>query len=79
MGTAAETRPVEAQFQDEFYPVCYYVLDKTVYLTSEWTGSTSSGRIDFQIKAVRWAIECCRGSDRLDETHLQIPTRWALS
>lgn len=62
LGPAAESRPLEAQFQDEFYRACYLLLDRFVYLTPEWTG-----RAYFQIKSVGWAIECLRDGDRLDE------------
>ena len=66
----AEIRPVEAQYQDEFYRACFYTLGRQVHLTSEWTRSSGNGRVDFQIKAVKWAIECVREGDRLKE-HIQ--------
>jgi hypothetical protein len=59
-------RPVEAQFQDEFYRACYTIL-KGIYLTSEWSGRESGGSVDFQIKCQKWAIECVREGDRLQE------------
>lgn len=67
LGPAAESRPLEAQYQDEFYRACYVALGRTVYLTPEWTGKASSGRVDFQIKSVGWAIECVRDGDGLNE------------
>jgi hypothetical protein len=67
LGPGAETRPLEAQYQDEFYRACYVVLDHIVYLTPEWTGKVASGRVDFQVKSVGWAIEFLRDGDRLDE------------
>jgi hypothetical protein len=38
-----------------------------VYLTSEWSGSSLVGRIDFRIKDVKWVIECVRDGDEIDE------------
>src|SRR4051794_31286783 len=64
LGTAGKV--MEAQYHDEFYRACYVLLGNHVYLTSEWSGS-SSGRVDFQIKPVRWAIECVRDGDRIEE------------
>ena len=66
----AEIRPVEAQYQDEFYRACFYTLGRQVHLTSEWTGSPGNGRVDFQIKAVKWGIECVREGNKLKE-HIQ--------
>src|SRR2546421_11102282 len=34
-GAGAVARPMEAQYQDEFYRACYVVLDYHIYLTSE--------------------------------------------
>ena len=67
LSAAAEIRPVEAQYQDELYRACYITLGHNVHLTSEWTGSLTSGRVDFQIKSVKWAIECVREADRLEQ------------
>jgi len=59
-------RPVEAQFQDEFYRACYTLLGD-IYLTSEWSGKGLGGSVDFQIKSQKWAIECVREGDRLEQ------------
>jgi hypothetical protein len=67
LGTGAIVRPVEAQFQDELYKACFSVLDNNAYLTSEWTGKSKCGRVDFRIKSIKWAIDCVRNSDRLGE------------
>jgi hypothetical protein len=66
-GPAALPRPLEAQYQNELYRACYAELGGYVYLTSEWTGTALSGRVDFQIKSVKWAIECVREGKNLEE------------
>ena len=65
IGSGAINRPLEAQYQDEFYRACHSELN--VYLTSEWSGSSLVGRIDFRIKEMKWVIECVREGDRIDE------------
>ena len=65
IGPGAINRPLEAQYQDEFYRACYSELG--VYLTSEWSGSSLVGRVDFHIKDVKWVIECVRDGDKIDE------------
>jgi hypothetical protein len=65
LGPGAVTRPLEAQYQDEFYRACHSRLN--VCLTSEWSGSSLVGRIDFRIKDVKWVIECVREGDRIEE------------
>jgi len=57
---------VEAQYQDEFYRACYSLLGN-IYLSSEWSGKEKSGRVDFLLKSQRWAIECVRDGNRLEE------------
>ena len=37
LGPGAQPRPVEAQYQDEFYRACYALL-ANIYLSSEWSG-----------------------------------------
>src|SRR5437762_3265664 len=37
------------------------------HLISEWTAKPKGGRVDFQIKSVKWAIECVRNRDELEE------------
>ena len=67
LSVGAVKRPLEAQYQDEFYRACYEVLDGNAYLTSEWAGDSSRGQVDFQIKSVKWAIECVREGNDLDD------------
>ena len=65
IGPGAVTRPLEAQYQDEFYRACHSVLN--INLTSEWSGSSLVGRVDFRIKDMKWVIECVRDGDKIDE------------
>ena len=66
LGAGLVAPPVEAQYQDEFYRACWEVLGN-IYITSEWLGQLSAGRVDFQIKSVGWAIECLRDGNGLNE------------
>lgn len=66
-GAGVVERPVEAQYQDEFYRACYTVLNNYVHLTSEWAGRPFRGRVDFRVNSVKWAIECVREGDRLED------------
>ena len=58
---------MEAIYQHEFSRACYLILGCNLFLTPEWKSLSSNGRVDFQIKSVKWAIECVREGDRLDE------------
>ena len=64
LGPGAELRPVETQYQDEFYRACYVLL-KGIYLSSEWSGKGKDGHVDFLVKSQKWAIECVGDGDRL--------------
>ena len=66
LGPGAQPRPLEAQYQDEFYRACYTLLD-TIYLSSEWAGKETGGRVDFQVKSLGWAVECVREGHDLKE------------
>ena len=66
LGPGAQPRPVEAQYQDEFYRACYALLGN-IYLSSEWSGKGKNGSVDFLVKSLGWAIECVRDGDRLEE------------
>ncbi|PLN74690.1 hypothetical protein BDW42DRAFT_181882 [Aspergillus taichungensis] len=69
LASAALPRPVEAQYQDEFYRVFCDVAGRGVPISSEWSG-TSSGRVDFWIPEKKWAIELLRDYNRLED-HLR--------
>ncbi|KAI9768896.1 MAG: hypothetical protein M1839_003850 [Geoglossum umbratile] len=66
LGTGAVPRPVEGRYQDEFYRACVALLGE-VYISSAWSGAGSRGRVDFLVGLQRWAIECTRDGDRLNE------------
>ena len=63
-------KPVESHYQVELYRAFYTVLNKNVYLTSRWGGIPGHGQVGFEIKAMRWWIECVGEGDRLEE-HIQ--------
>ncbi|PYI34045.1 hypothetical protein BP00DRAFT_444152 [Aspergillus indologenus CBS 114.80] len=63
---ASKARPLEAQYQDEFYRQFFTVVGTGVRLSSEWSRS-GKGRVDFYIPDKCWAIEFLRDSDRLAE------------
>ncbi|KAI9781194.1 MAG: hypothetical protein M1839_006302 [Geoglossum umbratile] len=66
LGPGAQLRPLEVQYQDEFYRACYTLLD-TIYLSSEWAGKEPGGPVDFRVKSLGWAIECVREGHDLKE------------
>jgi hypothetical protein len=57
LGAGAIQLPVEAHYQNQFYRACYRILKKKVFLTPEWSGGILKGRIDFYLRAMKWAIE----------------------
>lgn len=67
LGTSAIQKPLEAQYQDEVYRATYEILGKQIHLSSEWSSEGSSGRVDFQVRSMKWAIECVREGDRLQQ------------
>jgi hypothetical protein len=66
LGTGAVLRPIEGRYQDELYRACGALLGE-VYISSEWSMTGSRGRVDFLVGSQRWAIECARDGDRLNE------------
>ncbi|KAL2820673.1 hypothetical protein BJX63DRAFT_280234 [Aspergillus granulosus] len=66
LSSAACYRPVEAQYQDEFYRSFNKVVGRGVPISSEWS-RTRHGRIDFRIPERRWAIELLRDHDEIGE------------
>ncbi|KAL2814334.1 hypothetical protein BJX63DRAFT_203552 [Aspergillus granulosus] len=66
LSSAASYRPVEAQYQDEFYRVFNQVVGRGVPISSEWS-RTGHGRVDFWIKEKQWAIKFLKDHDRVDE------------
>jgi hypothetical protein len=66
LGPGALPQPLEANYKDEFYRACYTLLGD-IYLSSEWSGKEKTGRVDFMVKSRRWAIECVKDGNRLDD------------
>ncbi|GAB1200261.1 hypothetical protein APSETT444_009631 [Aspergillus pseudonomiae] len=66
ISTAAKCRPLEAQYQDEFYRSFSLVVGRGVPICSEWT-RTGDGQVDFYIPGKKWAIELLRDHDRVNE------------
>lgn len=59
-------RPLEAQFQDEWYRAFFSLVGHGVAISSEWS-CAGDGRIDFRIIEPAWGIEILRDGDRLTE------------
>jgi hypothetical protein len=57
--TIAAARPVEAQYQDEFYHAFTSLLGNGVGISSEWSRG-NRGRIDFRILGPKWGVELLR-------------------
>lgn len=66
MSTAARLRPVEAQYQDEFYRAFNKVVGRGVPISSEWSPG-GNGRVDFWIPEKYWGIELLRDHSNLHE------------
>jgi hypothetical protein len=57
--TIAAARPVEAQYQDEFYRAFTSLLGTDVGISSEWSRD-NRGRVDFRILGPKWGVELLR-------------------
>lgn len=66
LSTAGKPRPLEAQYQDEFYRAFNSVVPPGVPISSEWSRK-GDGRIDFWIPQKRWGIELLRDHNRVNE------------
>ncbi|PYI28276.1 hypothetical protein BP00DRAFT_459526 [Aspergillus indologenus CBS 114.80] len=66
LSTAAQPRPMDGQYQDEFYRAFYEVVGKGRPLCSEWSKS-GDGRVDFYIPEKKWVIELLRDHDRIEK------------
>jgi hypothetical protein len=66
LSSGAKYRPVEAQYQDEFYRAFNQVVGQGVPICSEWS-RTSKGRVDFWIPGKKWAIELLRDYNGIDD------------
>ena len=59
MSSASQPRPVEAQYQDQFYWGFIHVAGRGVPISSE-RSRTKDDRVDFHIPEKKWAIELLR-------------------
>jgi hypothetical protein len=66
MSSAARYRPMEAQYQDEFYRAFSLLVGRGIPICSEWS-RTSNGQVNFWIPEKKWAIELLRDHDRVNE------------
>ncbi|RAH59593.1 hypothetical protein BO85DRAFT_467332 [Aspergillus piperis CBS 112811] len=66
LSTAAQPRPVEAQYQDDFYRSFCKLAGRGVPISTAWA-RTNSGRVDFFIPEKKWAVELLREYDRVDD------------
>jgi len=67
--TKAGVRPVEAQYQDEFYRTFTSLLGTGVSISSEWAPD-NSGRVDFRILGPKWGVELLRdGTEKTIDEH----------
>ncbi|EED23457.1 conserved hypothetical protein [Talaromyces stipitatus ATCC 10500] len=66
LSTASRLRPLEAQYQDEFYRAFNSVVGRGVPISSEWSRE-GDGRVDFWIPQKRWGIELLREHSNVDE------------
>jgi hypothetical protein len=53
-------RPLEAQYQDEFYRAFTALLGDGVGISSEWSYDNNDGRFDFRILGPKWGVELLR-------------------
>ena len=58
-------RPLEAQYQDEFYRYCFEPARGSIITFPEF--GTKSGRVDFYVPSRKWGIELVREGDTLQE------------
>lgn len=58
MGASDERRPMEAQFQDEFYHCCHKYSNGSLISFPGFTNA--SGRVDFYIPCREWGVELLR-------------------
>ncbi|PKY02893.1 hypothetical protein P168DRAFT_305277 [Aspergillus campestris IBT 28561] len=66
LSTGATYRPIESQYQDEFYRVFTELVGRRVPMSSEWSRNRD-GRVDFLIQEKKWAIELLREHSKINE------------
>ena len=65
IGPGCIQRPLEAQYQDEFYRSCHACSDGLLRTFPEF--GTTKGRADFYIPSMQWGVELVREGDRLEQ------------
>ncbi|KAI9371775.1 hypothetical protein BJX61DRAFT_510218 [Aspergillus egyptiacus] len=66
LSSGAQPKPIEAQYQDEFYRCFNKIAGRGVPVCTEWS-RTTDGRVDFWIPGQKWAVEIVREQDRINE------------
>ncbi|EYE94524.1 crinkler effector domain-containing protein [Aspergillus ruber CBS 135680] len=66
MSTASQPRPMEAQYQAEFYRGFVHTAGRGVPISTEWS-RTKDGRVGFYIPEKKWAIELLRDHIEVNE------------
>ncbi|KAH1721440.1 hypothetical protein KXW66_007649 [Aspergillus fumigatus] len=66
LSSGAQPKPIEAQYQDEFYRCFNRIAGRGVPVCTEWS-RTTDGRVDFWIPGQKWAVEIVREQDRINE------------
>ena len=66
MSSGAQPKPIEAQYQDEFYRCFNKIAGRGVPVCTEWS-RTADGRVDFWIPGQKWAVEFVQEQDRINE------------
>lgn len=66
MSSGAQPKPVEAQYQDEFYRCFSKTAGRGVPVCTEWS-RTADGRVDFWIPGRKWAVEFVQEHDRIND------------
>jgi hypothetical protein len=66
IGPSGILRPLETQYQDEFYRTCC-ICSSSLIMTFPESGIMKPGRADFYIPGDEWGVELVRDGDALDQ------------
>lgn len=66
LSTAEKLRPIEAQYQDEFYRSFKATVGLGVPIVRKWARNVDD-RVDFWIPEKKWAVELIRNHEGIDE------------
>jgi hypothetical protein len=69
LSSSGKPRPMEAQYQCEFYKAFNAVVGRGVPISSEWSRGDKrhNGRVDFWIPQKQWGIEFTRDHSEIEE------------